>query len=116
MRSDAEKADGDREALVRAFNRVISDLAEGGLTFPPPFDLATSLALASNLDRGELAERLFDVTAARETQFTVQIKACSAQYPELTRQVIDTTVSSTQLLTVLLENLLDELYAKTQQN
>lgn len=116
MRSDAEKAGDDRAALLRTFDRVIACLAEGGLTFPPPFDFATSLALAANIDSGELAQKLFAVTAARDTQYRVQIHACSAEQPDLLRPVIDTTVETTRLLTVLLEGLLDELYAKAQEN
>lgn len=115
MRSDAEKAGDDRAELIWRFNRVVSDLAGGNLTFPPPFDLATSLALAANIDVGELAHQLFAVTAARSTQFTVRIDACSAEQPELTRQVIDTVVDSTQLLAVLLEGLLEELDTHTSE-
>lgn len=116
MRSDAERAGDDRAALRRRFGQVVADLADGGLTFPPPFDFATSLALAANIDAGELAQQLFAVTAARDTQFTVRIDACSAEQPGLSRQVIDTTVDSTQLLAVLLEGLLEELYTKAQEN
>lgn len=82
--------------------------------FPPPFDLATSLALAANIDMGVLAERLFDVTAERDTQFQVAIYACSPEYPDIRRQIVDTRVASSQLLTALLETVLDELDARAQ--
>lgn len=116
MRSDADRAGDDRAELLAKFNRVIACLAAGELTFPPPFDFATSLALAANIDQGELAQQLFAVTAARDTHFSVQITACSPEQPDLWREVIDTTVSGTRLLAVLLESLLDELYAKAENN
>lgn len=116
MRSDAEKAGDDRSDLLARFSRVVADLAGGGLTFPPPFDFASSIALASNLDTGTMAQRIFDVTAGRDLQFSVQITACSPEHPGLSRQVLDTTVSSTQVLTALLEGLLEELNAQAQEN
>lgn len=82
--------------------------------FPPPFDLATSLALAANIDRGDLAERLFEVTAARDTQFEVAIYARCPDNPDMRRQIVDTTVASTKLLTALLDMVLDELDARAQ--
>lgn len=104
------ETDKDRDELVGEFTSTISSLSQGGLTFPPPFDLAASAALADNIDTGEIAQRLFEVTHQRDTAYTISIAAVSSQHPDLPgRPVLETTVASRQLLIVLLEGLLDEL-------
>lgn len=112
MRSDAE-AEGDSKAiLLRRFHQVVAVLADGALMYPPPFDLATSLALAANIDTGDLAEKLHAVTAARDTKYQVTIYQCDDEHG-MRREVVDTTVSSSSLLQVLLEAVLDELETAT---
>lgn len=105
-----ETTDSDEDDLAARFARVIAVLARGELTFPAPFDLATSSALASNIDRGDLAERLFEVTASRQTGYRVAIYATAPGVPD--RAVIDTAVPSTQVLIALLDGFLEEQEAK----
>jgi hypothetical protein len=107
VRSDAE--------IAERFTEVVAGLANGSLLFPPPFDFATSLALAANIDLGALAQQLFDVTAARDTKYEVSIYACSGDHENVRRQIIDTTVASTQVLYALLEHVLDELDERAQE-
>jgi hypothetical protein len=88
-------------------------LSDGGLTFPAPFDPATAAALGDNMDSGQLAERLFDVTAQRDCAYSVMIAALTPTSVEpVRRELINTTVNSTQLLFTLLEGLMDELEAR----
>lgn len=92
---------------------TVADLAEGELTFPPPFDLASAVALGKNADRGELAENLFAATASRDCGYRVTISALTPEGDEpLQREIINTTVASTNLLMTLLDGLLDELQAR----
>lgn len=90
---------------------IVSALADGELTFAPPFDLATSAALARNIDTGRIAQALFDATQTRDTAYRVTIAAISPD-DELAREIIDTTVASTRLLVALLDGLMEELHAR----
>lgn len=93
--------------------QTVAAVADGELTFPPPFDLSTSAALASNIDRGWLAQKLADVTASRDCGYEVSITALTPGVPDpMRREIINTTVSSTRLLFTLLESLMDELEAR----
>lgn len=49
---------GDRQ-FPESFARAVAPLTQGELTFPPPFDLVTSWALARNAETGETAMELF---------------------------------------------------------
>jgi hypothetical protein len=107
---ETESTSSDNDGLPEDFVAAVVPLADGELTFPAPFDLASSAALALNTDVGDIAQRLFEVTAARETEFEVIIRAKSASQPDLpAREVIDTTVSGTRLLITLLESLIAEI-------
>lgn len=106
MRS-TESTDSDEQDLRALFLKIVSGLAEGELTFKPPFDLATSAALAANIDTARIAQALFDVTRLRDTAYRVSIHALAPGVPD--REVINTEVSSTDLLIELLDGLLDEL-------
>lgn len=98
---------GKDDDLQEAFGRVIAKLSDGDLTFQAPFDLASSAALAANMDSGELAAALFRVTQSRETNYRVHI---AAVVPDLEpRDVVNTTVSGEGLLVALLEGLIDEI-------
>jgi hypothetical protein len=112
--SDAESTGSD-QGLDEAFMHTVADLAQGELTFPAPFDLASAAALRVNADDGELAERLFEATASRDCGYEVTIRVLTPEGsdPEQ-REIIDTTVSSTPLLIELLTGLLDELEARAE--
>ena len=103
----SEPRDSDESDLAALFAAVIASLAQGMLSFPPPFDVATSAALAANLDTGRIAEDLFDVTAQRQTGFRVAIYATAPGVDD--REVIETRVASPALLVSLLDGLIDEL-------
>lgn len=81
--------------------------------FRPPFDLATSAALAANIDGGSTAQQLFDVTAQRDTGFRVEIHAVAPGVPD--REVIKTTVASTSLLIELLDGFIEEQLARNEE-
>lgn len=110
-----ESTRDERDGLLGDFARAVSSLSRGELGFPAPFDYPSSAALADNIDTGSIAERLFDVTALRQSAYEVVIRARSPQHPELpAREVINTVVPSEQMLIVLLETLLDELHDRTE--
>jgi dethiobiotin synthetase len=88
---------------------IVTLLSDGELIAPAPFDAATSAALASNLDRGDIAERLFDITAQREPTYQVHIVEVSAG---VTREVLNTTADSSRTLFALLDGLMDEIAAR----
>lgn len=112
MQSDAESTGNDR-VLSEDFLAAVADLAEGELTFPPPFDLATAAALGENMDKGELALKLFEATASRDTGYRVLIEALTPEGSQpMRREIINTTVPSTMLLFALLDGLLDEIEAR----
>lgn len=106
---DTESTHSDRDG-VQTFQDVISALAEGALTFPAPFDLPSSAALAANADTGVIAQELFRVTAARDCAYEVLIVAVpQGDEPVGERGVLDTKVTSKRQLINLLETLLEEL-------
>lgn len=109
MHSDRESRSDDRDGLLALFAQAVSSLAEGELTFPAPFDLSTSAALAANDDTGRLAEEVFKLAAARDCGYAVSIMSVSEGE---TREVINTRTSGTGTLIALLEGLLEELYVK----
>ncbi len=89
---------------------VAASVGEGELTLDPPFDLATSAALANNIDRGDLAENLFRITALRECAYEVTITAVAPGDGEPERrEIINTSVASTHLLFALLDDVLCEI-------
>lgn len=106
MRSDADPENNAHELLRREVAGIVAMLADGELTASHPFDLAASDALAANIDHGDTAQLLFDVTAARSPAYRVSIEQLSGPF---TRTVLDTTVPSQRLLASLLDGLLDEL-------
>lgn len=112
--SDTEPASWDRKGLHDQFMTIMADLSRGDLTFPPPFDLAASAALASNTDMGTLALRLFELVAARDCAYEVTVTALSTagDTPPLRREIINTSVASTSLLFQVLDGLMDELEAR----
>lgn len=101
-----ESTDSDEGDLAALFAQAICSLAQGNLMFPPPFDLASSAALAANDDLGEIAEKLYEVTAQRDTGYRVRIHATAPGVPD--REVINCTVTSTPTLIALLDTLIDE--------
>lgn len=105
------EAEGER-GLEHPFVEAIAPLADGNLTYSSPFDLSASAALADNVDSGSVAEKLFDVTALRRCGYQVTIAEIAPGHPELPRrEVLNTQVESLHALTVILEDLLDELHA-----
>lgn len=113
MERDTEStSSSDSQGLRELFMGILSDLAEGDLTFPPPFDLAASAALASNIDVGVIALKLFNATQQRDCGYRVSIHAISPDDESLGREIVDTKVSSTRLLVALLDGLMEELTAR----
>ncbi len=117
MRSDpGSEADG-KDDLIAQFAETIRSLTEGELTYPHPFDVSSAAALASNIDTGDIAERLFEVTAQRGCEFQVVILASMPDHPEMPgREVINTKVRSLRLLTALLDGLIEELTARRAEH
>lgn len=113
MRNDADSTPNDSDGLQERFTSIVTALTEGELTFPFPFDLATSAALGSNLDSGWLATRLAEATAARDSGYEISIRELTPGDPAgPRREIIGTSVSSTRQLFALLETLMDELQAR----
>ena len=104
MRSDADPENA-HERLRKEVAEIIAAFSDGELTVGYPFDLATSSALAANIDQGTTAELLFDTTASRTPSYRVSVEQISGPF---TRSVLDTTVASEALLITLLDSLLNE--------
>lgn len=116
MVRDTESKGRDRNDLAARFASAVSSLADGDLTFGRPFDLASSTALADNIDSGQNAQRLFDVTALRDLIYDIQIRARSPEHPDVQpREVLCTEIGSTPLLISLLEDLIEELHGRMEQ-
>lgn len=106
---DTESTHSDKDGAEK-FHVVVSALSEGALTFPAPFDLSSSAALAANTDEGRIAQELFRVTAERDCAYEVLIRAVPQGEEKVgEREVLATKVTSKRQLIVLLETLLDEL-------
>ena len=114
VRDGAGSTPSDRDGLRELFMQIVASLAEGELTHSPPFDLSMSAALASNLDRNDLALKLAEVSAARDVGYQVMIYGLipGDDDESLRREIINTTVGSTRLLFALLDGLMDELDAR----
>jgi hypothetical protein len=93
--------------------RVAGAVADGGLVMPPPFDVASSAALAANSDKGEMADKLFDVTAARASMFEVRITEIQG---DNRRDLVDTVCAGEGPLFQLLDDVMDEIDARRQPN
>lgn len=104
MRSTESTGSDDLDAL---FASAVAPLAEGNLTFPSPFDLAASAALAANDDHGRLAVELFKLLALRDVSYRVTVHATAPGVPD--REVVNTTVAGAATLVALLDGLLDEI-------
>jgi hypothetical protein len=76
------------------FDQVIGSLADGALVFPPPFDLATTVALGGNASRDTAAVAAFG--AARDRICTqVRIRLDEVDPDTAThREILDVTVGS----------------------
>jgi hypothetical protein len=105
MPGDAESRPSDK-GLAEEFFTIAADVAEGGLIMPAPFDVASSAALAANVDRGDMADKLFDVTAARDSKFLVHIVEIQG---DESREVINTTCIGQGPLFALLDDVMDEI-------
>lgn len=113
MRGSDVDPERDTERRHEQFAQTVAALADGELTFDPPFDIASAAALAANMDVGDIALALWSVTAQRDVHYTVQIHALVPGQPALEpREILDTTVSSTANLVALLEMFIDELHLK----
>lgn len=108
-----ESTGPDDQDLETRFHEVTGVLARGELTFPAPFDLATSAALASNDDTGAIADRLFEITAQRLTKYRVLITELADGVDD--REVINTTVTGQHLLITLLGEFVNELVDKLEK-
>jgi len=111
MPSDAESRPSDK-GLAEEFFLIAADVAEGGLVMPAPFDVASSAALAANVDRGDMAAKLFEVTAARESSFSVLIVE---QQGDQARELINTTCIGQGPLFTLLDDVMDEIEARNKK-
>lgn len=109
MPGDTGSKPSDR-GLEEQFLQIATDVAEGGLVMPAPFDLASAAALAVNSDSGDAAEGMFAVTAARESKYEVRI--IEIQDVDLRRELVDTTCTGQGPLFQLLEDVMDELEAR----
>jgi hypothetical protein len=105
MPSDAESKPSDSR-LGQQFLEIAADVAEGGLVFPPPFDVASAAALAANEETGNTAEGMFAVTAARQSRYMVRIVEVQ---DEVEREVVDTTCIGQGPLFALLEDVMDQI-------
>src|SRR3954468_19524437 len=103
---DTESTDSDEDDLATLFAAAICSMAQGNLMFPSPFDLASSAALAANEDTDRIAEKLFEVTAQRDTGYRVEIYATAPGVDD--REVICCTVPSTPTLLALLDSFIEE--------
>lgn len=108
MPSDAESKPSDK-GLDQEFFSVAAGAADGGLVMPAPFDVASSAALAANVDRGDMADKLFEVTAARNSQFKVHILEIQG---DDSRELINTTAIGEGPLFALLDAVMDEIEAR----
>lgn len=108
VRSDSDSTDDRRAEELSKIQCLLSD---GELTAPAPFDVATSAALAANLDAGDIAEKLFDITSSRQPTYRVHIEEVSGEH---TREVVNTTADGQRTLFALLDGLMDELEARRQ--
>jgi hypothetical protein len=108
MPGDAESKPSDKE-IAEQFFTVAAGVADGGLVMPAPFDVASSAALAVNDDRGDRADKLFDVTAARESKYEVRITEVQG---EDSRDLINTTCIGQGPLFALLDDVMDDLEAR----
>lgn len=109
--SDAESKPSN-EDLKEKFMKIAAGVAEGGLVMPAPFDIASSAALAANDDKGTTAEGLFEVTAARASRFVVHVVETNG---EDSRELLNTSCVGESLLFALLDDLMDELEARRDQ-
>lgn len=113
MRSTESTDSGKDDDLHRLFAQITAALSDGDLTFQPPFDHATSAALAANIDDGDIAQRLFEVTRLRETTYRVMITAVAPGVQD--REVVNTTVPGAGLLIALLDGLIEEFVARHEE-
>lgn len=86
------------------FAEAIGSLTQGELTFPAPFDLVSSWALARNANEGDAALESF----ARDTnsgsrRFQIRIHALSGE--DSRREIIDTVVTGPRVAAQLLAGL-----------
>jgi hypothetical protein len=91
------------------FCQAVGPLTEGGLCFPPPFDLRSTLALAANRSIGALAVRGFH---ERQTTLPTRYRVLIAEQSEdgqQCREIVDTVVPNPQLLLSLLIQVATEL-------
>lgn len=102
-----ESTGPDDQEWERRFHQVTGSIVRGALVFPPPFDLATSAALAVNDETGDIAERLFEITAQKHSKFRVLITEIADGVDD--QEVINTTVTGQQLLITLLDEFINEL-------
>jgi hypothetical protein len=92
---DAPPGDVVGSALPDDFTAAVGSLNGGELMFPPPFDLASSVALDANTDDGDLALGLFDGTAnTRSLGFRLRVEQVLLDTPDgPVREVIDIVVT-----------------------
>lgn len=102
-----ESTGPDDQEWEKRFHLVTGAIARGGLTFPPPFDLASAAALAVNDDTGDIAARLFDITAQKLSRYRVTVTELADGVDE--REVINTTVTGQPQLITLLDEFINEL-------
>jgi hypothetical protein len=101
------------EDLEQEFMKVAAGVADGGLVMPAPFDVASSAALAANSEQGDIAGKLFDVTASRASRFAVHVVELQGQD---TRELLNTTCIGETVLFQLLEDLMDEMEARREKD
>lgn len=90
------------------FSDAIASLTQGELTFPPPYDLVTSWALARNGNTGEAALESFarDVNSSSR-RFRIRIHALPPDdQPQISdREIIDVIVTGPRVAAQLLSGL-----------
>lgn len=97
------------------FAQAVAWLAGGELRFPPPFDLATSIALLRNDETGDLALKLFDACSRRSGYLKIQVHEVSIDDPEIPdREIID-GVFTPPMAIALFAGLFYELYQRSTE-
>lgn len=124
-------ADDGRRVDDKSFMQVVAMLAEGELTFAPPFDLATSAVLAINPFFGDQVEE-FGAARRRVASYITYTERTRRQgngkilieidqlltmgRRTLCREVVNTEVADEAALQSLIAGLAEELRARTNND
>lgn len=107
---DPDSREGDSRSTDAAFATAIGSLTDGALLFPPPFDLASSAALARNATDGSDAVTQFPLNRTG-TQYRILIveEPVDGTTGIEPRDIINCTVQDRHAAAALLGTLAEEL-------